>query len=126
MKYFKVIYLMCFVALFLVSCGPNAKRDAQKTLDSVNFLKGELRGYVTGVYKVDFLNNTYERIDAIDGDLLEYKVYFQDGEYTIDFNGDTYVLQKVSHPIDIFGTGLHTLKWKFNYEYYIEDIPHSY
>lgn len=106
----------------MISCGPNASRDVQKTLDSSNFLKGEFKGYASGVYQVDE-NNTYERID---GDLLEYKVYLKDGEYMIDFNGETYVLQKLIHPIDLFGTGNTLLKWKFNYDYYIDDIPHSY
>lgn len=114
---------MCMLAFGIVPCGSNARRDAQKTFDSRNFLKGDFKGYANGVYKIDVLNNAYE---CIDGEVLEYKVYLKDGEYTIDFNGETYVLQEVANPIDLFGSGIIVFKWKFNSDYYIEDIPKGY
>lgn len=123
MRLLKIITLMSLLSLGMVSCGSNTSRNLQICIDANNFIKGKFKGYATGVYKIDLLNNSYERVN---GELLEYKVYLKDGEYTIDFNGDTYVLQKVSHPIDLFGTGVYIFKWKFDQHYYIEDIPHSY
>lgn len=115
--------LLLIFTLVIASCGPNADRDRQKMLDANNFMKGELKGYASGVYLLDVGNNSYNRID---GETLEYKVYLNDGEYTIDFDGDTYVLSKIENPIDLFGNGVILLKWKFGNGYYIEDIPHSY
>lgn len=119
MKYLYAI--MAIIALCFSSCGQNGKREAQLAIDANNFLKGDFKGYAT-VYVIDFINNSYER-DG--GGVNEYKVYEDDGDYKIDYRGETYILQEVDSPIEI-ANGYTKLKWKLDYNHYIEDIPHSY
>lgn len=111
------------IVILLASCGGKGERHLQMALDENNFLKGDLKGYVSAVYKINYMNNTYE---ILRGDLFENKVYLKDGEYTIEFEGKTYVLYEAKHPIDLFGNGSTILKWQLDSNLYIEDVPDGY
>ena len=78
---------------------------------------GTFKGYAT-VYTIDWSEGS--RTGSSD----TYRVYMKDnGEYVIDYEDETYILQKVDEPI---GEYPYALKWKIDYNHYIEDVPHSY
>lgn len=111
-----------FISIMVVlqSCD-NFNRNAKLTWDSgpVENIShgGTFKGYVA-VYTIDWLNDTKERSSDT------YRVYLKDnGEYVIDYEDETYILQEANEPI---GDGVYALKWKIDYNHYIEDVPHSY
>lgn len=70
------------------------------------------------VYTIDWLENTKTRSDE------QYRVYKKaNGDYVIDYDGENCILQKADEP---FGEGIYALKWQFDYNHYIEDIPSSW
>ena len=78
---------------------------------------GTFKGYAA-VYTIDWIEGIRTR------SYNTYKVYMKDnGDYVIDYEGETYVLQKVAEPI---GEEPYALKWNIDYNHYIEDVPHSY
>lgn len=106
--------------MVLQSCN-NFSRDAKKTWDAgpVESLShgGTFKGYVA-VYTIDWIAGTQTRSSDT------YRVYMKDnGEYVIDYEDESYILQKAAEPI---GEEPFVLKWKIDYNHYIEDVPHSY
>jgi len=78
---------------------------------------GEFKGYAY-VYTIDWIDGTYSQSDE------EYRVYKKlNGDYVIDYERQNYLLQEADKPID---AGINTLKWKLDYNHYIESIPSSY
>lgn len=112
-----------FVVSFTVtlqSCD-NCSRDAKKEWDSglIENIShgGTFKGYVA-VYTIDWTEGSLTRSSDT------YRVYLKDnGEYVIDYEGETYILKKVEKPI---GEEPYSLKWKIDYNHYVEDVPHSY
>ena len=121
-----LLYLLC--SLWIVSfssCDEVGKRDLKKAVDA-NLHEGKLKGY-SSVYIIDVYNGTYEYDDNPDEPLLQYPIYkHSDGSYTIEYSDGEYDLIELEEPLDLFGTGLTLLKWKFDYNHFIEDIPRSY
>ncbi len=119
---------MVLMTLFavLLSCSEIGKRDAQKVIDKVSH-SGNLKGY-RSVYIIDFENQTYRVDDNPDEELLQYPIYKNDdGSYTIVYDDEDYMLEKLSEPIDMFGTGITLLRYRFfDDKHYIMDIPTSY
>lgn len=75
---------------------------------------GEYIGKVR-VYTIDWIDYTKERSED------QYRVYKKsNGEYIIDYDGRNYILQEAENP---FEEGFPTLRWKFDYNHYIDDIP---
>lgn len=121
-KILKIMVSATFISIMVVlqSCD-NFNRNAKLTWDSgpVENIShgGTFKGYVA-VYTIDWLNDTKERSSDT------YRVYLKDnGEYVIDYEDETYILQEANEPI---GDGVYALKWKIDYNHYIEDVPHSY
>lgn len=70
------------------------------------------------VYTIDWLDYTKTASDE------EYRVYKKsNGDYVIDYDGESCILQKADEP---FEGGIYTLKWKIDYNHYIEDVPKSW
>lgn len=106
--------------IVLQSCD-NFGRDAKKAWDAgpVENIShgGTFKGYAA-VYTIDWIEGTQTRSSDT------YRVYMKDnGEYVIDYEDETYILQEVAEPI---GEEPFALKWKIDYNHYIEDVPHSY
>lgn len=104
----------------LMSCS-NAERDAKKIWDSSPAQEfahsGKFKGYAA-VYTIDWLEDTKTRSSET------YRVYEKsNGDYIIDYNGKNCILQKANPP---YGEGIYSLKWKIDYNHYIEEIPSSY
>lgn len=78
---------------------------------------GKFKGYVY-IYTIDWINDTYSQSDE------KYRVYKKsNGDYIIDYKGQNYLLLKADEPINV---GINTLRWKLDYNHYIEGIPSSY
>lgn len=124
MKKLVKIFAVCasiFLASSIVASCDNAARDAKHCWDSgpvENAIHGgTFKGYVA-VYTIDWLDYTKTRSEDT------YRVYKKsNGDYVIDYDGDTYILQEADEP---FGEGIYALKWKIDYNHYIEDIPTSW
>ena len=123
MRMFFKIMACAFVASITValqSCD-NFSRDAKKAWDAGPMENishgGTFKGYAA-VYTIDWTDGSRTRSSDT------YRVYKKDnGEYVIDYEGETYILRKVDEPI---GEEPYVLKWKIDYNHYIEDVPHSY
>lgn len=122
---FKYQSLAVFITIglysLLTSCG-NAERDMKKNWDAgpVEEIShsGHFRGY-TAVYTINWIDETIERSEKT------YRVYEKDnGEFTIDYDDETYILQEAERPITV--DSYMTLEWKIDYNHYIEEIPTSY
>ena len=115
---------LLFTALFVsaIPCGcQNGSRNIEKAWDSgviEEFIhEGTFVGYVR-VYTIDWIEDTKSRSSE------KYKVYKKsDGTYTIDYNGNQYVIYEADEP---YGSGTYALKYQFDCNHYIEDIPSSY
>ena len=121
-KVLKVMVCAIVVSFTVVlqSCD-NFSRDAKIAWDAglVENIShgGTFKGYVA-VYTIDWIEGSRTRSSDT------YRVYMKNnGKYVIDYENETYVLQKVNEPI---GEGPYALKWKIDYNHYIEDVPDSY
>ena len=114
----KGAYLLSLVVCLAVfsSCR-NSGRHVQLLVDEWTG-PGEFKGYAA-VYKYDMLEDEY--VWEGSGN----PVYEVEEGYCIEWDGDTWNLEKLDAPIDPFEDGVTKLRYKF-YIYYIEDIPHSY
>lgn len=73
---------------------------------------------MVSVYTIDWLEYTKTQFDE------QYRVYKKsNGDYVIDYNGKSCLLQKADEP---FGEGIYALKWKIDYNHYIEDVSTSW
>lgn len=118
--------LLLMVVVSLMSCSDTGRRDAQKMIDKVSH-SGHLVGYQS-VYVIDFENETYYVDRNPDQDLLTYPIYRNDdGTYCIEYGDEDYTLYELGEPINIFGTGITLLRYRFcDYSHYIIEIPTSY
>ena len=119
-------FSLILLTMAYVSCSETEKRDAKKVIDRVSH-SGDLKGYQS-VYIVDFENQTYRVDDNPNEELLQYPIYKNDdGSYIIVYDDEDYMLEKLSEPIDMFGTGISLLRYRFcDNEHFIMDIPTSY
>lgn len=77
---------------------------------------GEYLGEVS-VYVINFEYDAYEYKSF-------HPIYKQsDGSYTIDYLGNDYVLTRLDNPIVLPGCKYTKVKWKFNYDCFINEIP---
>lgn len=121
----KTLTNLVMVALFSISSfvlSSCTKEKAKEVLwDSgpiENLAHGGTYAGKVSVYTIDWLEYTKTRSDE------QYRVYKKsNGDYVIDYNGNNYLLQKADEP---FGEGIYALKWKIDYNHYIEDVPTSW
>ena len=117
------VMVCAFLVSFIValqSCD-NFSRNAKKAWDSglaENIShRGTFKGYAA-VYTIDWIEGSRTRSSDT------YRVYLKDnGEYVIDYEDETYILKKVDEPM---GENPYSLKWKIDYNHYVEDVPNSY
>jgi len=114
-----MIALVSFSAFVLSSC---TKEKAKEVLwDSgpiMNLVNGGTYVGKVRVYTIDWLEYTTTRSDE------QYRVYKKsNGDYVINYNGNNCLLQKADEP---FNEGFYALKWKIDYNHYIEDVPTSW
>ena len=114
------------MTLLFMSCSETGRRDAQKVIDKVSH-SGDLVGYQS-VYIVDPDNMTYEVDDNPNEELLQYPIYRNsNGTYTIVYDDEDYTLYELREPIDMFGTGITLLRYRFyDNSHFIMEIPRSY
>lgn len=110
-----VVMLICLTGV--TSCG-NAERQVQLLTD-IYLHSGRLRGYAS-VFEMDG-----------DGQVIRsektYPVYeYDDGTFSIDCDGDDYGLTEMNEPISPYGDNIYLLRYKIDYNHYIEEIPTSY
>lgn len=107
------------------SCSETGKRDAQEIIDKVSH-EGALKGY-RSVYVIDFDKQSYYVDNNDNENLLQYPIYRNDdGSYTIVYDDEDYTLYELNEPIDLFGTGITLLRYRFcDNNHFIEDIPKS-
>ena len=120
MKISFVLFGLVLLSLCATSCD-NASRDARKTWDSSPVQEiahsGKFKGYAV-VYTIDWLNDQPTSSDKT------YRIYEKgNGDFIIDYEGENYILSEANPP---YGEGVYALKWKFDYNHYIERIPTSY
>lgn len=116
----KLLFIAVFASAMLCGCQ-NGSRNAEKLWDSGLIEEishgGTFVGYVS-VYTIDWNEDSKSRSSE------KYRVYkTSDGSYTIDYNGDRYEIYKADEP---YGSGTYALKYQFDYNHYIEDLPSSY
>lgn len=110
-----VVMLICLTGV--TSCG-NTERQVQLLTD-IYLHSGKLRGYAS-VLELDE-----------DGQVTRsektYPVYeYDDGTFSIDCDGDDYGLTEMNEPISPYGDNIYLLRYKIDYNHYIEEIPTSY
>lgn len=114
----KCVYLIAMlVCLAGFSSCRNTDRQIQLLVDMWTGA-GEFKGYAT-VYEHDMDEEEYVQ------ESFGNAVYEDEDGYYIEWGGDSWDLEELDEPIDPFGYGVTLLRYKF-YNYYIEDIPHSY
>lgn len=110
--------LSCVIVLGILTGCAGAEQEA-KTISNIiehEIHKGEFLGEVP-VYVIDFINETYEYKSF-------HPIYKQsEGSYTIDYLGEEYVLSRLDNPIVLPGCEYTKVKWKFNFDCFIKDIP---
>ena len=106
-----------FLAIMLCGCGNSGKKMWDSGVIENVLHDGTFVGYVN-VYTINWHEDTKSRSSE------QYRVYKKDnGIYTIDYEGENYVVKEADEP---YGTGIYALKYKIDYNHYIEDIPTSY
>ena len=120
MKKLNNLFIISLLLIALSSCN-NADRYASEIWDSSLPMEiahgGEFKGYVH-VFTIDWLEGSYDMSSDA------YKVYKKsNGDNVIDYDGNEYLRERVSEPLT---AGISALKWKFDYNHYIEDIPTSW
>lgn len=110
-----VVMLICLTGV--TSCG-NTERQVQLLTD-IYLHSGRLRGYAS-VFEMDG-----------DGQVTRsektYPVYeYDDGTFSIDCDGDDYGLTEMNELISPYGDNIYLLRYKIDYNHYIEEIPTSY
>lgn len=109
--------IVMLVCLAVFSSCRNTDRQVQLLVDMWTGA-GEFKGYAT-VYEHDMDEEEYVQ------ESFGNAVYEDEDGYYIEWDGDSWDLEELDEPIDPFGYGVTLLRYKF-YNYYIEDIPHSY
>lgn len=118
MKNYCLLVVVMFICLTgVTSCG-NTERQVQLLTD-IYLHSGRLRGYAS-VFEMDG-----------DGQVTRsektYPVYeYDDGTFSIDCDGDDYGLTEMDEPISPYGGNIYLLRYKIDYNHYIEEIPTSY
>lgn len=118
MKKFSLWLVVLLVCLTGVTSCSNTERHVQLFADS-NLHSGRLRGYATVFEMVEY------------GEVAEsettYPVYeYDDGTFSIEFDGDSYGLKELSEPISPYGDNIFLLRYKMDSRHYVEKIPTSY
>lgn len=122
MKNFSTILMATFLLLsanLFISCGNEKAKEVLWDSGPIeNIAHGGTYAGKVSVYTIDWLEYTKTRSDK------QYSVYKKsNGDYVIDYEGRNYILQKADGP---FGEGVYALKWKLDYNHYIEDVPTSW
>lgn len=116
-NYYLLVAVMLICLTGITSCG-NTERQVQLLTD-IYLHSGKLRGYAS-VLELDG-----------DGQVTRsektYPVYeYDDGTFSIDCDGDDYGLTELNQPISPYGDNFYLLRYKIDYNHYIEEIPTSY
>ena len=116
-NYYLLVAVMLICLTGVTSCG-NTERQVQLLTD-IYLHSGRLRGYAS-VFELDG-----------DGQVTRsektYPVYENDdGTFSIDCDGDDYGLTEMNEPISPYGDNIYLLRYKIDYNHYIEEIPTSY
>ena len=116
-NYYLLVAVMLICLTGVTSCG-NTERQVQLLTD-IYLHSGRLRGYAS-VFEMDG-----------DGQVTRsektYPVYeYDDGTFSIDCDGDDYGLTELNEPISPYGDNIYLLRYKIDYNHYIEEIPTSY
>lgn len=84
-----------------------------------NFHSGNLCGYAL-VYEITMDGRVVMSDDS-------FPIYEdENGSYTIEYEGDDYVLTKLVNPIDVFNDGSTVLMYRIAPGFFIEEIPDTY
>ena len=110
----KGVYLLALVVCLAVfsSCR-NSDRQVRLIMDEWAG-PGEFKGYAT-VYKYDMFEDEYVRESSGN------PVYEVEEGYCIEWDGDTWTLEKLDTPIDPFGGGITKLRYSSNLN--LEVVP---
>ncbi|MDE6101119.1 MAG: hypothetical protein K2G01_08740 [Paramuribaculum sp.] len=114
-----VAILAMSLCLSFTSCDSNKAKTVLVDAGPIGNIThgGTFKGDVA-VYTIDWLDHTSKRSEET------YSVYEKsNGDYIIVYDGKDCLLKKADEP---FGNGLYELKWKIDYNHYIEDIPTSW
>lgn len=116
-KYVRLMFVAFLVTTMLCGCGNSGKKAWDSGIIENVSHGGTFVGYVS-VYTIDWQEGTKSRSSE------QYRVYKKnDGTYIVDYEGDNCIIKKANKP---YGTGTYALKYKIDYNHYIEDIPTSY
>lgn len=116
-NYYLLVAVMLICLTGITSCG-NTERQVQLLTD-IYLHSGRLRGYAS-VFEMDG-DGKVTRSEKT------YPVYeYDDGTFSIDCDGDDYGLTEMNEPISPYGDNIYLLRYKIDYNHYIEEIPTSY